>query len=79
MKNYFVRIQKIIQFLIRAVQRFLLTVFLTILYFFGLGITLFLLMLFNRKALVKKNNSNITFWDKAEGYDADINNSIRQS
>ena len=79
MKNYFVRIQKIIQFLIRTVQRFLLTVFLTILYFFGLGITFFLLMFFNRKALIKKKNSNITFWDKAEGYDADINNSIRQS
>jgi len=37
------------------------------------------LVLFNRKALNKKYNSDSTFWDIAEGYEADIDNSLRQS
>ncbi|MDD5355539.1 MAG: hypothetical protein PHY56_03290 [Candidatus Omnitrophica bacterium] len=79
MKYLFKKIQEITKFLVRGVQGLLLVVFLTILYFFGFGITLFLLSLFNRKALNKKYNSDPTFWDIAEGYDADIDNSLRQS
>jgi cytochrome c biogenesis protein CcdA len=79
MKNFFARIQGIIQPLVRGVQRVLLVVFLTILYFLGFGITLLFLMLFNRRALIRKYNLDATFWNKAEGYDADIDNSVRQS
>lgn len=79
MRYLFKKIQEITKFLVRGVQGLLLVVFLTILYFFGFGITLFLLALFNRKALNKKYNSDSTFWDIAEGYDAGVDNSLRQS
>lgn len=79
MKNFLARIQRIIQPLVRGVQRALLVVLLTILYFLGFGITLLFLVIFNRQALFRKNNPDATSWNKAEGYDADIDNSVRQS
>ncbi|MDD5691491.1 MAG: hypothetical protein PHC37_07370 [Candidatus Omnitrophica bacterium] len=75
------KIREITKFFVRVIQRILLMIFLTILYFLGFGFTLFLLLFFNRKVLNinKKCNLDPTFWDIAEGYEADINDSIRQS
>lgn len=52
---------------------------LILVYFLGFGITLLLMLVFNRKALADYNVNNDTFWVKAEGYEPDIGDSSRQS
>ena len=72
-------IKKIMQNLIRIIQRILITVSLTIIYFFGFGITLFFMMIFNRKVLRGYSEDDHTFWIEAKGYEADIDDTMRQS
>jgi hypothetical protein len=72
-------LKKIIQAFIRTVQRILIFVSLTLVYFFGLGITLLFAMFLKRKLLKGYNKDDDSFWVEAKGYDADINESLRQS
>ena len=72
-------IKKIIQNLIRIIQRILIFVSLTVIYFFGFGITLLFMMIFNRKVLTGYSKNDNTFWIEAKGYEADIEESLRQS
>ncbi len=60
-------------------QRVFLTVFLSIVYVIGLGATLFLLMIFNRRLLARLSDNPKTFWEEAEGYEPDIIECRRQS
>ena len=72
-------IEKIIQGFIRTVQRILIFVSLTLIYFFGFAITLFFMMIFNRKVLAGYSKDEHTFWIEARGYEANTNDSLRQS
>ena len=64
---------------IRSIQKVFITIFLFILYTVGFGITLILVMIFNRGLLKIENKGKETFWKNAEGYRADINECMRQS
>jgi len=77
MKKFFIRIQEILQPVIRIIQKILLAIFLTILYFFGFGLTLFFMVFFKRNILWGKPDSSGTFWNKTEDYDANLDNSAR--
>ena len=71
-------IKKFIGFYIRFVQKILISIFLTLLYFLAFGPTLVLMRLipdkhFNRKLLKK------TYWINSEGNDSDIMSSSEQS
>jgi hypothetical protein len=72
-------VRKITQSLIKTIQKFLLPLFLFIVYIFGVGITAILVMIFNQKIIKKSNRAKDTFWLETEGYEADFNNSLRQS
>jgi cytochrome c biogenesis protein CcdA len=52
---------------------------LTIVYFLGLGITVIFLMFFNRKILTGNSKNDNTLWVEATGYEADIEDTLRQS
>ena len=72
-------IKKIIQGFIKTVQKILIFVSLIIIYFLGFGITLFFMMIFNRKVLAGYSKNDNTFWIKATKYEADIEDSMHQS
>jgi hypothetical protein len=72
-------VKKITQSLIKTTQKILLPLFLFIVYIVGVGITAILVLIFNWRIIEKNNRVKNTFWLKAEGYEADFNNSLRQS
>jgi len=72
-------IKKIIQGFIRTVQKILIFVSLTLIYFLGFGITLIFMMVFNRKVLTGNSKDDNTFWVKATAHEANIKDSMHQS
>ena len=64
---------------IRAIQKILLAVFLVLIYFLGLGFTLILAILFNRKVIAGGKNHEDSSWSEAQGYGPDLSESLRQS
>jgi hypothetical protein len=60
-------------------QKIVLFISLTGIYFLGFGITLFFTMIFNRKVLIETSKDDTTSWIEAAGYDADMNDALRQS
>jgi len=60
-------------------QKIIITAALFFIYILGFGITLILVTIFNRKLLGIKRREEDTFWVKAEGYEADIDQLIRES
>jgi len=78
-KHYFKSIRAGIKNFVRETQKIFLMVLLFILYFFGFGITLCLLVIFNRRALTSEYHAQDTYWHKTKGYAADIDRSLRQS
>jgi cytochrome c biogenesis protein CcdA len=78
--KYILKTFKIItQYIVRVIQKILINILLSILYIFGFGITLLLLLIFNRKFLKRKTFNDISWWENASGYDMDVENIIRQS
>jgi hypothetical protein len=71
--------KKVIQNFIRIIQRILIFISLTVIYFLGFGITLFFMLIFKHKILTGYSKSDNTFWIEAKGYEADIEDSIHQS
>jgi len=65
--------------LFRAVQKILLAVFLVIIYFFGFGLTLALAVLFNPKIIFAGRKNKESSWVRAEGYQPDLEDCLRQS
>lgn len=65
--------------IIQAVQRFLLTVSLFLLYYGAIAAAALLLRLFRRDVFAKRRLSAGTFWKTAEGYRPDIASCVRQS
>ncbi len=72
-------LKKIAQRLIKAIQRILMFVSLTLIYFVGFGITLFFMRIFASTALRGYSDDDNTFWIEAKDYEADIEDSMRQS
>ena len=73
------RLGKIIQVVVRLIQKILLSVSLIILYILGLGLTRLYLSVFNRNILVKRYKKNDTFWKEAAGYQPDADDVLRQA
>jgi len=73
------RIKKIIQLVVRLVQKILVTTFLFILYFLGFGLTLIALFIFKRDFLIKNYKQNESFWKEAADYESEANGSLRQA
>jgi len=67
------------QKILRTVQRILMVVLLTIVYFIGFGITLFFLRIFKHGILKRCSKNSESFWIEAVGYNPDITDSLHQS
>ena len=72
-------IKKVTQNLIRSIQAILLFVLLNFIYFLGLGITFIMLAVFRPRILKDASKKDASFWKAAEDYEADLENSMRQS
>jgi cytochrome c biogenesis protein CcdA len=78
-KNIAKIFKSITRYAVKVIQKIIITILLTILYIFGFGITLVLLLIFNRKFLRSKSFKDSTWWENANGYDMDAENIVRQS
>lgn len=72
-------IKKIIRNFVRIIQKVLIVLLLTLIYFLGFGITVIFMMVFKHKILTGSRKDDITFWVEANGYEADMEDSLRQS
>ena len=64
---------------IRIVQKVLITILLFIIYIIGIGVTKIFVMVFKREVFKRGYRSKATFWIEAKGYEANINDCLRQS
>lgn len=64
---------------VRAGQKVLVTILLWIAYLFGIGLTVFFLLIFNRKFLNGRPESEGSFWREAAGYGRNDHDVMRQS
>ena len=71
--------KKKIQKLINTIRKILILMVLFFIYIFGFGITLVFVAIFNRKVLRLPKKGENTFWKSAQGYDSDIEESLRES
>lgn len=72
-------LKRLLHNFIRIIQKILITISLTLVYFLGLGITLIFIAIFNRKIITSPSKDDYTSWVGAEGYQPDIEDSFRQS
>ncbi len=72
-------LKRLLQKFIRVIQKILITLSLTVVYFLGIGITLIFIAFFNRKIITSPSKDDYTFWVGAEGYQPDIEDSFHQS
>lgn len=79
MRNFIRKIQRIIRAFIKIIQKTLIAISLVIVYIVGFGITLVFVVVFNRRLLRREYSTENTFWNKAVGYEVDIDESMRQS
>lgn len=73
------RLKNLARKIIVAVQKILIAVFLFLIYFLGFGLTFLFTVIFNRRLLGIEPGQPDTCWVKAEGYQADIQDGLRQS
>lgn len=71
--------KKFIQIYIRFVQKILITILLTLVYFLMLGPTLLLIIIFRRKILFKNYKKMNSFWVEAKDYTANFENNLTAS
>ncbi len=71
--------KKIIEPIVRRIQKVIAIILLTVLYFVGLGITWMFAWIFNRKMVKRDISTKDTYWEEAVGYEPDMENSFRQS
>jgi hypothetical protein len=64
---------------IRIIQKILIVLALTVVYFLGLGITLVFLIVFKRNLLTNASRAHKSFWVNSEGCEPDLANNLRQS
>ena len=72
-------LKRIISGLVKVIQKIIIFISLTLIYFIGLGITWLFVATFKRKVLRPYAEDDLTFWVKAGGYGEDIDASLRQS
>jgi hypothetical protein len=72
-------LKKLFQSFVRLNQRILVVVFLTVIYFLGLGITRIFIILFKRKAIAGPDKNKCSFWVAGQGYMPDSEDSRHQS
>ena len=72
-------LNKIVQTIIKIIQKIVIPVALFFIYVFGLGITLIFVLIFNRKILKARHVGEDTFWIKDQEDDFDIDGYRRQS
>jgi len=65
--------------LIRSIQAILMFLLLTIIYFLGFGITFIVMAVFKPRVLRGARENDASFWVTAQGYEADLKDSMRQS
>lgn len=75
----FARIRIIIRNFIRLIQKVLVTFLLFFLYVFGFGLTVIFALVFNRRILKRGSAEEGTFWKEAKDYEANMEDSLRQS
>jgi hypothetical protein len=73
------KMKKIVWFYVRFVQKVLITILLTIVYFLVLGPTLLLIIIFKRRLLFKNYDKMNTFWVEAKDYTSDFQNNLSAS
>lgn len=61
------------------IQRIIISILLFFIYYLAFGLTVIIAFLFNRKMLIGENDLRDTSWFEANGYEADMFNSKRQS
>ena len=69
--------KRFIKFYVRFVQKILITIFLTLLYFIAFSITKFFMFVFPRKH--KQTINKNSYWLTAEGYTSDMESALEQS
>ncbi len=74
-----IMLKRLLQKFIRIIQKVLITLSLTAVYFLGLGVTLIFVALIKRKIITSPSKDEPTFWVEAQGYQPDIEDSFRQS
>ena len=70
--------RKVVQPVVKVIQKILVTVLLIIVYFVGLGITYLCALIFKRGLLFDMRTGD-SFWRKAKGYEPDTEDCLRQS
>jgi hypothetical protein len=70
---------KVVSKIVRAIQLAVIAVCLTLVYFLGFGITALVMLVFKRALLTGSRKRDASFWVRAEGYDADSEESLRES
>ena len=70
---------KPIQAYIRFVQKILVTILLTLLYFIGAPLTLLVILIFKRSIIIKRYKDKNTYWEDAYDYTSDFQTSLHQS
>jgi hypothetical protein len=77
-KKIFEKQKRFIMPIIEKIQKIIVTILLFMLYIVGFGLTAFAALIFRRKLLGLDKKTSNTFWEDAEGYEADINKNLRQ-
>ena len=70
--------KKVVQPVVRVIQKILITVLLIVIYFIGFGITYLCALIFKRDLLFDVRTGD-SFWRKAKGYEPDMEDCLRQS
>ena len=73
------KMKKFVTFYIKFVQKILITILLTVVYFLVIGPTLLLVIIFKRKLLFKNFNKMETWWIEAKDYSSDFQNNLSAS
>lgn len=78
LKEIVLKQRELLKIFIKIVQEGFITIVLFFIYYIGFGITLILVLVFNRRLLRIEKNKKNTFWTDAEGYDSNISACLKQ-
>jgi hypothetical protein len=70
--------KKVVQPVVRVIQKILVTVLLVVVYSFGFGITYLCALIFKRDLLFDMRKGD-SFWRQVKGYEPDMEDCLRQS
>jgi hypothetical protein len=73
------RFKKFINNYIRFVQKILITILLSLLYFIGFGLTYLFLLIFKPSLLISRFKIKDSYWQMAKDYETNLEDSMHQS